>query len=488
MDLRQSIMVGDIAVVVPERRSPERRSPERPERSERSERSERFEPRQRYERDREKVPSQNVRREPRITRSKTINVGSDSVRKKALQNSQKQNMLNAPAHKKVPQNYYMQPHYQQQQQQMRQAYPAIQRSKSVTTSSIGKTYSDRGREHEREHERERDRQHELSRRHSHVYRAPQVEDRRAVETPTVSAYQLQKQKMKHSFKFENGEVFTPRRELQAAKNPQEKINPYAYKDKSSASSIHSDLSDDEDEFDLSVGSINFQKRPAVSPIKAKPKAKEPVVKEKKKFGSFFKNIWKSKSLSDAEQPPKKLFIAEPKVEQKPATQPPEIKVSEPAPKKNPIDEIYDRLVVQWEKVTFIPPDELETIRSIPSSDRSSLINFYLPNLSSTSLSSNGNSTSFASAVRKDMMSTMNKKLRFSNEVLLTDTWAPEVYERSNDSFLDNFIEVGGSTSSGNDSSANTTTQKPEIKQEINEFKKNEMVVHEKSAKYTHIYC
>ncbi|KAL3236654.1 uncharacterized protein RNJ42_01748 [Nakaseomyces bracarensis] len=304
--------------------------------------------------------------------------------------------------------------------------------------------------------------------HSYNTLRPQHANTVKPAVPMLTPYQLQKQKMRTRFQFDNGEVFIPRREQRL--NNQEKPNPYAYVSKTTSTQQN----------ETGTGVTKVVATPTVQKKQAGTNLTKE--KEKKKLGSFFKRLFKSKD--EVEHVATTYVAPEPAVTVNTAV------IEEPKTKSEDDSDVYARLVKQWEKVHYIAPEELQNCSfSGSSSNQSSILTSSLPETSQLTIPSNSDykRMNLANIVRNGIAVTMSKRIRFSNEVYLTDTWAPEVYERSDEIFLENFIEVESSRPQGNESSANTTTQKPEIKREINEFKRNEMVVHESSRKMTHFY-
>lgn len=312
--------------------------------------------------------------------------------------------------------------------------------------------------------------------HSHNSLRPQSLTNVKPVVPNLTPYQQQKQKMRTRFQFDNGEVFIPRREQKVNSNG-ERANPYAYVSKTP-----------QNEQPMGVTKVvatptTVQRKQAGTGTKEKEK-------EKKKLGSFFKRLFKSKDTDDESdkenRAPSTYFVApEPAVTVSPAA----LLEDEKEPEE---EDVYNRLVKQWKKVHYIAPEELNS-SSRSSSNQSSILTSSLPETSQLTIPSlpgdnaNQKPMNLANIVRNGLAVTMSKRLRFSSEVYLTDTWAAEVYERSDDIFLDNFIEVESPHPLGNENGANTTTQKPEIKREINEFKRKEMMVHENSRHMTHFY-
>lgn len=71
-----------------------------------------------------------------------------------------------------------------------------------------------------------------------------------------------------------------------------------------------------------------------------------------------------------------------------------------------------------------------------------------------------------------------KELRFADEVYVNDTWSPSVYERSDKRFIKNRRRMMQLENLGFIHA---------IKIELNEFKRNDMVVHQESVRFTHFF-
>lgn len=319
----------------------------------------------------------------------------------------------------------------------------------------------------------------IARSHSQNSLRPMVQPA-ASTRPAVgmTPFQIQRQKMRTRFQFDNGEVFIPRREQKNANGPVEKPNPYAATTNVSPP-LHTQP----------APAATKARQNQIAQLK-KPQAGPGKEKEKKKLGSFFKRLFKSKDNVVANEDSVVVAVTAPEANE----------IGNENGIENGIEskteeveaDVYTRLSKQWEKVHYIAPDELNnTSRS--SSNQSSILTSSLPDTSQLTIPSltaedvHQKPMNLAHIVRTNLAVTLSKKFRFADFVYLTDTWAAEVYERSDDGFLDNFIEVESSNPLRNESGANTTTQKPEIKKEINEFKRTEMVVHEHSRHMTHFY-
>ena len=249
----------------------------------------------------------------------------------------------------------------------------------------------------------------------------------------LTPFQLQKQKMKSSFDFPNGEHFTPRDQF--------------YKTDTTATS--------------STGGKLSDGRQGSSSVTRTTKSDTELDKRKsRRFSSFFKRLAPSSSSKSGAHAQNSSTSSSSRSG----------RLSEEVSSQGFEDKFFERLQNDWEKVHLNDTPQ-------HSSSSSSPVSSSLSSRSETSVNS-FNETSFSSVTsssNSDNMSGAKKTVKFATEVYVNETFSPDEYERC----IDQWKLNGGITKFvGGDTSL-------EIKLEINNFKKFEMSVHSDSMNFTH---
>ena len=251
----------------------------------------------------------------------------------------------------------------------------------------------------------------------------------------LTPFQLQKQKMKSSFDFPNGEHFTPRDQF--------------YKtDRTATLSTERRLSDG--------------KQDSISVARTTKSDTELSKRKSRRFSSLFKRLTPSSSKSG-------VHIRNASTSSSSSSSGLD-QLSERVSPQGSEDKFFERLQKDWEKVHLNDTPQ-------HSSSSSSPVSSSLSSRSETSMNS-FNETSFSSVTsssNSENTSGAKKTVKFATEVYVNETFSPEEYERC----IDQWKMKGGITKFvGGDTSL-------EIKLEINNFKKFEMDVHSDSMNFTH---
>lgn len=284
--------------------------------------------------------------------------------------------------------------------------------------------------------------------------------------PPMTPYQIQRKQMKSSFVFANGERFTPRNKFPYSgsyDSDYKGSNISRYDDSTNPS--NRTQKDSPDVINNKSMTVDIDNIPTVE-IKVKgPKTN--------KFNAFMKRILSGKKNTMKELPEIPEQIE--KLDSSPET--PYLTGSETVASNGSNDELamFNRLKATWGKLNF---DEnsfggdsslasLTSLSSSPSHNHTSLNFTDTPPSSAPSLASDTNKT---------------KSLRFADEVFITLTWSPWEYVRSTEEYMDNITPENGTVAR-----ESNAFHKAEIKRELNEYKRKEMVIHRDSLQYTHFF-